>query len=127
MEASDSRVIFVIMSFLANPVSEHEARHQKYMEDFKSFVKQQSQPPLQKPTEAYGKPREAEYVPSYQTKYDRGPQPETVQRAYLPSEASPGRAVRKKHAYEEPAEEYYPFGKPGAGAPLKNHDDEYAC
>jgi hypothetical protein len=108
------------MSFLANPVSEHEVRHQKYMEDFKSFVKQQSQP-LQRPTEAYAKPREAEYVPSFPVKYDRGQQPETVQRAHPPSDTSPGRAVRKKHAYEEPAEEYYPFGKPGAGAPLKNH------
>mmetsp|Transcript_1670 Transcript_1670/g.3582 ORF Transcript_1670/g.3582 Transcript_1670/m.3582 type:complete len:414 (+) Transcript_1670:33-1274(+) len=35
-------------------------------------------------------------------------------------EVSPSRAPRKKPVYE-PVEEYFPFGKPGAGAPNKKH------
>lgn len=131
------RVELVIMSFIANPISEHEVRRQKYLEDFKSYVKQEAAQTEKHPISVSRRPDLFEYSPLIPSKFDldslnqerkslaqRQQHLEAQSRYDAPqaprAELSPSNVSRRK-PINEPVVEYFPFGKPGAGAPLKKH------
>ena len=104
-------------SFFLNPVSDAELKRNKMLEDYKSYALNDSG---RKKEEAY---RE-ELVNQRRNYPDAHQIEEEKRRIYnieLKRQIEEREANKRMNRMQEKVEEYFPFGKPGAGAPFRDH------